>query len=67
LVSSEEISPSKFYKHVEVAVPFGRNSIVISALSTTPEFPYPIFTMIIAAGSLLLVGRWAKLYTSGEI
>ena len=67
LVSSFEISPGKFCKHVDVGFPFGRNSVTISGLSAVPEFPYPAVTIIGAILSLILTARRMRRIKDNEV
>jgi hypothetical protein len=56
LISSAELSPGKYYKHIETWFPFGKNTVSIVSTTTAPEFPTTPIVTISAISFVVLFG-----------
>ena len=53
LISSEELSPGRYYRHIEAWYPFGKNTVSIVKTSVVPEFPLVPAVTVSALGILM--------------
>lgn len=59
-VSSSELSPGRFYRHVDVVFPYGVNTISMVATSTVPEFPIAPSMMLSGLAVAVMFGFFVR-------